>query len=67
MDLDSTLTLGTQEQVEAEVHERIAALGPGGGYCCGSSNSVTEYVPYENFIAMAEAVKRYGKYPIRPG
>ena len=24
---------------------RIRTVGPGGGYCCGSSNSVTEYVP----------------------
>jgi uroporphyrinogen decarboxylase len=64
IDLDTTLCLGTPADVEAEVKERIRTLAPGGGYCCGSSNSVTEYVPFENYLAMVEAVKRYGGYPI---
>jgi hypothetical protein len=29
-----------------------------------ASNSVPEYVPYENYVAMIEAVKKYGRYPI---
>lgn len=65
IDLDSTLTLGTPQDVAEEVKERIRTIGPGGGYCCGSSNSVPEYVPYENYLAMIEAVKEYGTYPIR--
>jgi uroporphyrinogen decarboxylase len=64
INLDSTLTLGSPADVEAEVKTRICALGPGGGYCCGSSNSVPEYVPYPNYIAMIESVKRFGRYPI---
>lgn len=64
IDLDSTLTLGTPQEVEEEVKLRIRTIGPGGGYCCGSSNSVPEYVPYANYLAMIEAVKKYGKYPI---
>ncbi len=64
IDLDSTLTRGTPEDVEQEVKLRIRTIGPGGGYCCGSSNSVTEYVPYENYAAMIAATKKYGKYPI---
>ncbi len=64
IDLDSTLTLGTPVEVEEEVKERIRTLGPGGGYCCGSSNSVPEYVPYPNYIAMIEAVQKHGRYPI---
>jgi len=65
INLDSTLTLGTPDQVEQEVKMRIQTLAPGGGYCCGASNSVPEYVPFDNYLAMIEAVKRYGKYPIR--
>ncbi|NOX57010.1 MAG: hypothetical protein GXP27_21740, partial [Planctomycetes bacterium] len=65
IDLDSTLTLGRPEDVEAEVKERLRTVAPGGGYCCGASNSVPEYVPYDNYIAMIETVKRYGRYPIR--
>lgn len=65
IDLGYTLTLGTPQEVEAEVKERIRTLAPGGGYCVSSSNSITEYVPLENFRAMIEATFRYGRYPIR--
>lgn len=65
IDLDSTLTLGTPQQVDDEVRMRIRTVAPGGGYCCGSSNSVPEYVPYENYLAMIGAVEKYGRYPIR--
>ena len=64
INLDSTLTRGTPGEVEEEVKLRIQTVGPGGGYCCGSSNSVTEYVPYENYVAMREAIGKHGKYPI---
>lgn len=65
LDLGSTLTLGTPDDVRREVRERIRAVAPGGGYCVGSSNSVTNYVPLENFRAMVEATFAYGHYPIQ--
>ena len=65
IDLDSTLTLGTPADVEAEVKARLRTVAPGGGYCCGASNSVPEYVPFENYLAMIETVKKFGTYPIR--
>ena len=64
IDLGYTLTRGTPEEVIEEVKNRIRDVAPGGGYCVGSSNSVTEYVPLENFNAMREAVFEYGRYPI---
>lgn len=64
IDLAYTLTLGTPQEVEEEVKQRIHDLAPGGGYCVSSSNSVTEYVPLENYYAMREAVLKYGTYPI---
>ncbi len=64
IDLAYTLTRGTPDEVEAEVKERIRTVGPGGGYCLGSANSIAEYVKVENFIAMTEACKKYGVYPI---
>ena len=67
INLDSTLTLGTPQEVEEEVKLRIRTIAPGGGYCCGSSNSIPEYVPYENYVAMIEAIQKYGKYPIQVG
>jgi uroporphyrinogen decarboxylase len=64
IDLGYTLTRGTPEETEAEVKERIRLVAPGGGYCLSSSNSIPEYVKAENYIAMIEATKRYGRYPI---
>jgi methanogenic corrinoid protein MtbC1 len=65
LNLDSTLTLGTPEDVRAEVFERIRTIGPGGGYMVASSNSVTDYVPFENMKAMFDATFEFGKYPIQ--
>jgi uroporphyrinogen decarboxylase len=64
IDLAYTLTRGTPEETDEEVKERIRTLGPGGGYIVCSSNSVPDYVKLENYKAMVEAVKKYGKYPI---
>lgn len=65
LDLGYTLTRGTPAEVEEEVKERIREVGPGGGYCVGSSNSVTSYVPLANFNAMREATFKYGSYPLQ--
>jgi len=62
IDLGYTLTRGTPEEVEEEVRERIRTVGVGGGYCVGSSNTVTEYVPVANFEAMVRATRDYGVY-----
>jgi uroporphyrinogen decarboxylase len=64
IDLGSTLTLGTPENVDEEVKSRIRECAPGGGYCVGSSNSVTDYVPIENYVAMLNATFKYGAYPL---
>ena len=64
INLDSTLTLGTPDDVVEEVKLRLRTVGPGGGYCCGTSNSVPEYVPFANYKAMVETVQRFGAYPI---
>ena len=65
LNLDSTLTLGSPQDVRAEVYERIRTIGPGGGYMVASSNSITDYVPLANMKAMIEATFEFGQYPIR--
>jgi methanogenic corrinoid protein MtbC1 len=65
LNLDSTLTLGTPEDVRAEVYERIRTIAPGGGYMVSSSNSITDYVPVANMRALLEATYEFGQYPIR--
>lgn len=64
LNLDSTLTLGSPEDVRAEVYERIREIGPGGGYMVASSNSITDYVPLANMKAMFEATFEFGRYPL---
>ena len=64
LNLDSTLTTGSPQDVRAEVYERIRVCGPGGGYMVASSNSVTDYVPLANMKAMFEACFEFGAYPI---
>jgi uroporphyrinogen decarboxylase len=64
VDLGYTLTRGTPEETTEEVKEKIRLLAPGGGYCLGSSNSVPDYVKVENYRAMVETTKGFGKYPI---
>ena len=64
LNLDSTLTLGTPQDVRAEVYERIRTIGPGGGYMVASSNSITDYVPLANMKALLDATFEFGQYPI---
>ena len=65
VDLSYTLTRGTPEEVDQEVRDLIRDVAPGGGYALASANSVPEYVPWENFVAMHTAWLKYGRYPIR--
>ena len=64
IDLEHTLTRGTTREVEELVKKRIRELAPGGGWGLAASNSVPDYVKPENYRAMVEAGKKYGKYPI---
>ena len=62
IDLDYTLTLGTPEDVDQEVKERIEVAGKGGGYIISSANSLANYCKVENIWAMAKAIEKYGNY-----
>ncbi len=64
IDLDYTLTMGTVEDVDNKVKQRMRELAPGGGWGIAASNSIPDYVKPENYRAMVEAAKKYGKYPI---
>ncbi len=62
IDIEFPLAHGTPAEVEKDVKAHMEALKPGGGYICGSSHSIVNYIPHENFIAMLNAVHRYGVY-----
>jgi len=60
IDLDR-LARGTPQEIAELVKRNIKDLAYDGGYCVGSSNSVAYYVPLENYVAMIEAAKQYGR------
>lgn len=62
IDTVNTVWRGTAAEVERAVREAIetAAL-PEGGYILGTSDSITEEAPPENFAAFFQAARRYGR------
>ena len=64
IDTQKTLPFGTPEQVKAEVCERIRIFGPGGGFVFNTIHNVQARVPVANLVALYEAVREYGNYPI---
>lgn len=63
-DTQKVLPKGTPEEVEKEVETRVKDLAPGGGFIFSQVHNIQPDVPIENILAMYEAVKKYGKYPI---
>jgi uroporphyrinogen decarboxylase len=59
LDIDSTLSKSSFEEVDQEVKHKIELLGPGGGYIISDSNSVPTNCRAENLKAVAKAVEKY--------
>ncbi len=55
---------GPEEAVVEAVKNCIRIAGPGGGYVCSSSNSIHSGVKPELYIAMLDAIREYGVYPL---
>lgn len=64
LDMAGPLATGTPEETREAVRELVQSVAPGGGYALGSANSITDYVPFANYLAMLEAVTDFGRYPI---
>jgi len=65
IDVQQTLPMGTPEEVREEVRVRIGEMAPSGGYILSSSHRLQPDIPPENVIAMYDAAKEFGDYPIR--
>jgi len=65
IETQSVLPFGTVEEIKAQVKERIAAFGKGGGFVFNPIHNVQVDVPAESLLAMLEAVKEYGSYPLK--
>ena len=59
-----TLVGGKPEEVRAEVRYAIKHAAPGGGLVLTCGNVLQPGVKYENYVAMREAIKEYGEYPV---
>lgn len=66
VDCGELLSRGTVEEVVEAVKETIAKASPGGGHILASSNSIHPAVKPENYKAMVEAAREFGRYPIDP-
>jgi uroporphyrinogen decarboxylase len=45
--------------VRRRVRETLRACMPGGGYVLGTGNSVANYIPVPNYLAMLDEGRRY--------
>jgi uroporphyrinogen decarboxylase len=65
VDCAHTLTFGSMQDVVEETKQVIGKAAPGGGFICSSSNSIHSKVKPENYLAMWNTIRTYGRYPIR--
>ena len=60
-----TMRRWTAQQAEVEVKAAIAAAAPGGGFILSDNHGEIPFqVPDEMLLAIAEATRRWGRYPI---
>jgi len=58
MGAQSTFSSGTADDVRAEVRERIATIGKGGGLMLAPAHVLEPEVPVENVVAFVDEIKR---------
>ena len=53
------LCRSSEQEIRRRVRETLDICQPGGGYCLGTGNSVTNYIPLENYLAMVDEGRLY--------
>jgi len=61
VDMD-VLARGSEEQVRAYTRRCIEECAPGGGWALGSGNTIPNYVPVRNYLAMLDEGRQRGRY-----
>jgi len=64
IDCSYLLVFGAPEEVRRSVQETIAKAAAGGGYILSSSNTIHPGVKPENYIALVQAAREFGRYPV---
>jgi len=65
IDTQHVMPHGSVNEVEEEVRRRIHDLGPNGGFVLAAVHNIQPDVPPQNIIAMADAARKSGTYPLR--
>jgi uroporphyrinogen decarboxylase len=55
------LCRASEGAIRQRVRETLDACMPGGGYCLGTGNSVANYLPLDNYLAMLDEGRRWGR------
>jgi uroporphyrinogen decarboxylase len=55
------LARGTEDQVRKRTRRILEACAPGGGFCMGSGNSVTNFCKIENYLAMVDETRKWNE------
>ncbi len=53
------LCRASEREVRTRVRDTLDVCQPGGGYCLGTGNSVANYIPLDNYLAMLDEGRRY--------
>ncbi|HME50994.1 MAG TPA: uroporphyrinogen decarboxylase family protein [Candidatus Lokiarchaeia archaeon] len=64
IDCSRLLPFGTTEDIENAVKKCISDAGQEGGYILSPCTDFTDSCKFENGLAMVEAVKKWGNYPL---
>jgi uroporphyrinogen decarboxylase len=64
IDQRHVLPTGTPEGVGVEVRRKILEMGQGGGYLLAPTHDIQSDTPAENVLAIFDAVKKWGVYPL---
>jgi uroporphyrinogen decarboxylase len=55
------LTSGSEAEVRHRTREILEVCGKGGGYVLGTGNSVANYIPLHNYLAMLDEGRRWNR------
>lgn len=64
IDTTRVLPFGTPDTVADDVRQRLRDLAGGGGYVLAAVHNLQPDVPAENIVAMYDAGRTFGRYPI---
>jgi uroporphyrinogen decarboxylase len=65
IDVQQVLPNASVSEVRQEVARRIYDLGRNGGYILAPCHNINVDIPLENVIAMFDAAREFGKYPLQ--